>query len=238
MTQELTTKPVDNKAEPELQRVDDSLIVAYLEENPDFFQRYPELLKVMQVTDQQRGAVSLVERQQQMLRQRITVLEEEITELMVTARRNEDIFRHYSELYVQLLRCDSLAEVADSLAQTFSEQLQLPALTLKFFDSPMELEEQFTFTADTHKQLLSKRFTDSSIYLGRLTSDEQRLLFPNESIESVALLLLGRDGELGMLAIGSHDASHFEPAMDQLLVSQLQALLSSILPPLVQHDTR
>jgi len=90
----------------------------------------------------------------------------------------------------------------------------------------------FTFAADTHKMLLSKRFQNSQVYLGRLTADEKKLLFPDEPIASVALLLLGNKGELGMLAIGNHDAGHFEPAMDTLLVRQLQALLSKLLPPL------
>ncbi len=218
--------------------VDDSLIASYLEENPDFFERHPALLQQMSLRHSQRGAVSLVERQQQVLRDRIRLMEEEITDLMTTARRNEELFRYYSELYVKLLGCRSLAEVMDSLQQTFAEQLHMPALSLKFFDSPLELDEQFTFAADTHKQLLSKRFADGPVYLGRLTGEEQRLLFPAESIASVALLLLGDKGELGMLAIGNQDAGHFEPAMDTLLVRQLQALLSMILPPLLaHHDT-
>ncbi|MGQ4277453.1 DUF484 family protein [Pseudidiomarina sp. E22-M8] len=228
---------MSNEAKKQAQQtvVDDTLIAAYLEENPDFFDRHPQLLQQLSVRHQAQGAVSLVERQQQVLRQRVQHLEEEITELMVTARRNEELFRYFSELYVKLLQSDSLAEVMDSLQQTFSEQLQMPALTLKFFDSPLELETQFTFAADTHKQLLSKRFREDSIYLGRLTTDEQKLLFPGESIASVVLLLLGEKGELGMLAIGNHDAGHFEPAMDTLLVKQLQVLLSQILPPLLQH---
>ncbi|MBY6064613.1 DUF484 domain-containing protein [Pseudidiomarina sediminum] len=215
--------------------VDDSLIAAYLEENPDFFDRHPQLLQHLSVRHQSKGAVSLVERQQQVLRQRVQQLEEEITELMVTARRNEELFRYFSELYVKLLQSRSIDEVMDSLQLTFSEQLQMPALTLKFFDSPLDLEAQFTFAADTHKQLLSKRFQEDSIYLGRLTRDEQRLLFQDENIGSVVLLLLGEQGELGMLAIGNHDAGHFEPAMDTLLVKQLQVLLSLILPPLLNH---
>ncbi|WP_417659250.1 DUF484 family protein [Pseudidiomarina sp.] len=215
--------------------VDDTLIAEYLEENTDFFEHHPQLLQQLSLRHQERGTVSLVERQQQVLRQRIMQLEEEITDLMITARRNEELFRVYSELYVELLECTELADVMDALQRTFSEQLHMPALSLKFFDSPIELDEQFTFAADTHKKLLSKRFQNDPVYLGRLTADEKKLLFPNEPIASVALLLLGHKGELGMLAIGNHDASHFEPAMDTLLVRQLQALLSRILPPLLSH---
>ncbi len=216
--------------------VDDTLIAEYLEENPDFFERHPKLLQAMSLRHQERGAVSLIERQQSVLRERIAYLEEEITALMVTARRNEELFRVYNELYIKLLACANLAEVMDSLQATFAEQLNMPALSLKFFDSPLELPEQFTFAADTHKQLLSKRFKESSVYLGRLSEDEKRLLFPGEAIASVVLLLLGEKGELGMLAIGNQDAGHFEPAMDTLLVRQLQALLSKLLPAILQDD--
>lgn len=218
--------------------VDDTLITEYLIENPDFFERHSHLLQQLSLRHQQQGTVSLVERQQQVLRQRIMQLEEEITDLMVTARRNEEIFQAYSDLYVALLACDDLPSVMDALQDTFASRLQMPALTLKFFDSPMELHEQFTFAADTHKMLLSKRFQTTQVYLGRLTAEEKKLLFPNEAINSVALLLLGKKGELGMLAIGNHDAGHFEPAMDTLLIRQLQALLSRILPPLLHHQAQ
>lgn len=217
--------------------VDDSLIAHYLDENPDFFERHPQLLKQLSLRHQERGAVSLVERQQQVLRQRIIQLEEEITDLMVHARRNEELFKAYSDLYVALLACNDIAQVMDALHDTFSQQLNMPALSLKFFDSPIELDEQFTFAADTHKKLLSKRFQSANVYLGRLTEEEKKLLFPNEAIASVALILLGDKGELGMLAIGNQDAGHFEPAMDTLLVRQLQALLSKILPPLLMHQS-
>lgn len=215
--------------------IDDSLVEGYLNENPDFFDRHPQLVKQLKVTHSAKGAVSLVERQQQLLRERIAELEEEITELMGNARRNEEIFRHYSELYKRLLHTRSFAEFVQALQHSFQKQLLLPALTLKMYQAAPGLTDEYVVTADTHKQLLSKRFQHSAIYLGRLTAAEQRLLFPapapHEQIESVALLLLGQTGnELGILAIGSHDASHFEPAMDPLLVSQLQVLISHLLP--------
>ena len=208
------------------EKIDDSLIREYLQENPDFFTRNEDLLAQLQFRHSEKGAVSLIERQQQ-----------EITELMINARRNEAIFNAYSNLYVQLLRCDSLSDVLSQLKNTFENELDMPVLTLKFFESPVELDEQYTFASDTHKQLLSKRFSDESIYLGRLTEQEHKLLFNDESIQSVALLLLGENGELGMLAVGSSSAGHFEPAMDKLLIKQLQALLGAVLPELIKrHD--
>ena len=210
--------------------VDEALVMDYLEQNPDFFDRHPDVLVRLNMRHQQSGSVSLVERQQRILREQIGALQDEITVLMGNARRNEQIFKGYSALYVDLLHCDTLDDVLESLKKTFQEQLALPELSLKFFDSPVDLPEQYTFASDTHKQLLSKRFQGHSVYLGRLTQDEQKLLFRDEPVESVALVLLGQNQELGMLAFGSKDPAHFDPDMDYLLITQLQALLGVILP--------
>ena len=64
-------------------KVDDALIAEYLAENPDFFEHHPQLLQQMRLRHSAQGAVSLVERQQQILRDRVRQLEEEITDLMV-----------------------------------------------------------------------------------------------------------------------------------------------------------
>lgn len=214
--------------------LDAELVADYLRANPDFFEHFPNVLQRLSLKHQQDGSVSLIERQQRVLRDKITALEDEITALMGQAQRNEQIFRGYSELYCQLFKCESLADVEACLQATFREQLGLPELALKFFDSPVDLPEQFTFTADTHIQLLSRRFENGSVYLGRLTAEELKLLFREEQqIKSAALVLLGERGELGMLAVGSRDPLHFDPTMDFLLITQLQHLLSVLLPRLI-----
>lgn len=212
------------------------LVLEYLEQHPNFFVEHEHLLSQMNLRHHQAGTVSLVERQQRVLRDKVATLEEEITSLMVNARRNEQIFKGYSALYVQLLQCETLDDILAKMKETFKQEFALPELSLKFFDSPIELPEQYSFASDTHKQLLSKRFKDTSIYLGRISKEEQKLLFRDEQVESVALVLLGRHQELGMLAFGSKNPAHFEPDMDYLLMTQLQALLSVILPRMLAEQ--
>lgn len=228
-------------------RLDDRAIAEYLRENPNFFEQHPELLAALRVRHEAKGAVSLVERQQQVLREKIAHLEEEITALMGNARRNERIFQSYSTLYQALLQCTDIQQVEAALLATFVNDLGLTAHSLKLFvPTP---HKHLAFDADTHKQLLRKRFGNAVVYFGRLPEAEHKLLFPsNEAvaqIESVALLLLEQDimtaddtsshgRQFALLALGSHDPAHFEPNMDHLLISQLQALLSHVLPPLVK----
>ena len=70
----------------------DELVVSYLQDNPEFFNRNNDLMTGLRLNDEQRGTVSLVERQQQQLRQKVYALEDEITQLMSVANHNEQLF--------------------------------------------------------------------------------------------------------------------------------------------------
>lgn len=222
-------------------RLDDQLITEYLQENPDFFLHNSELLTHLTLHSQQHGAVSLVERQQRVLREQITALQDEITTLMGHARRNERIFRSYSDLYIKLLQATSFEQIIECLSHTFILELGLSQLELKLLPPDLAIDDKHRFAADTHWQRISKRFNDGPVYLGRLTQDEKRALFGQSGgqeieasgVESVALVQLGDATPVGVLALSSHDPSHFAPAMDYLLISQLQALLSIRLPDIL-----
>ncbi|GGJ05267.1 hypothetical protein GCM10007978_48530 [Shewanella hanedai] len=83
---------------------DEMLIREFLLDNPDFFNRYPELLLAMRIPHAERGAISLVERKQEMYRNRVQQLEEEITSLLGMATRNEMIYLFNSSLSLKLLQ--------------------------------------------------------------------------------------------------------------------------------------
>ncbi|EGN74266.1 hypothetical protein A28LD_2293 [Idiomarina sp. A28L] len=216
-------------------QLDAELVVDYLESNPKFFEQHPRVLQRLNLKHEQHGSVSLIERQQRVLRDKVASLEDEITTLMSRAQHNERLFRQYSEMYQALLQAKSFTAATVALEQGFCERMGLSALKLKFLDNTLPIAEEFQFHADTHKQLLSRRFNENSVYLGRITKEEHKLLFADEAnIQSVALVQLGEQGDLGLLVVGSQDPLHFDPAMDFLLLSQLQSLLGFLLPALLK----
>jgi len=107
--------------------------------------------------------------------------------------------------------------------------LNLSSVALKPYKGAFALPEI------QRKLFAEKRFKDNDFFFGRLSEHEKKLLFSDQQAESVALLRLGNNGELGILAIGSNDPGHFNPDMDTLLITQLQQFLSILLPKLLAY---
>src|SRR5688572_33359076 len=73
-------------AEPAM---DDKQVVAFLKANPDFLARHPELFEVLELRHASGAAVSLIERQVEILRGKSGRLEDRLKTLLDAARDNE-----------------------------------------------------------------------------------------------------------------------------------------------------
>jgi uncharacterized protein YigA (DUF484 family) len=208
----------------------DELILTYLQDNPDFFNRNPSLMTSLRLNDEQRGTVSLVERQQQSLRQKVHGLEDEITQLMSVANHNEQLFSLYSDLYLRLLDCQSAEELLDCLHQTTTELLSLSAFTLWLVDRGEKTINHQCLSTNDCTGVMQNRLTQDDYYFGRLQTSEQALIFSQQCTGSVVLIKLSHDEKtLGFLAISSKDAHHFDPRMDTLLLGQFKKLVAKLL---------
>ncbi|WP_394130351.1 DUF484 family protein [Shewanella maritima] len=202
------------------QPFDEMLIREYLLDNPDFFNRYPELLLALRVPHHERGAVSLVERRQEMLSQRVAQLEEEITSLMNVAVRNEKIFEFNTQLCLDVLDSEDLGQLRITLANGLKSEFNFSHVRLiTVHDIDSEL-------ANIWRSRISNDY-----YFGRLTQSESKRLFGSE-VGSVALTRLKSENGQVIFAIASKDPAHFHPEMDALLFSQLRRILAHKLPKL------
>jgi len=212
----------------------DEMVSAYLQDNPDFFTRNSELLTGLRMQDNHRGVVSLVERQQQNLRDKVHLLEEEITQLLAIANNNEQLFTVYSDLYLQLIDCCSLEEILDCLHQTTTKLLSLA--DCKVWLKTDVNSEHSVLIKENCLTILNTRLADNDYYFGRLQKNEMALIFHHNDIFScsqigsvVLIKLKSVDNNLGFIAISSQDAEHFDPRMDTLLLNQFSQLVAKLL---------
>ncbi|MDP4535732.1 DUF484 family protein [Alkalimonas collagenimarina] len=203
-----------------------ALVVDHLQQNPDFFLQHPRLLAELRLPHQQKGSISLVERQLELQRGKINALEEEITRLMGIARHNEVIFRALNQLHVELMQCQDAQDLQQHLT-TFSKAMPgVHACQLFSF-----LDETTKPAYQDFELLLNRRLNHRQLYLGRLNQEEQQHIFPT-NIHSVALQLIKvQDKPLALLAFGSEQDDHFQPEMDNLFLEHLAELVVRVLCP-------
>ncbi|MDP5137437.1 DUF484 family protein [Rheinheimera baltica] len=198
------------------------VVYDYLQDHPEFFQQYPQLLANLRLPHQQRGSVSLVERQLELQREKIQALEDDITRLMSVARQNEQIFLAFNQLQAQLYQTTTLQQAQANLQQFTAAMPQVQACRLVRFS-----DEQSTHP---FQMLLTRRLNQQGVYLGRLNKEEQQGLF-GDNIHSVALVLIvTAEQPQALLAFGSEQDDHFQPSMDKLFISHLATILSQLLP--------
>ena len=209
--------------------IDAEQVAAYLIENPSFFTQFPQIIEQISIPHTHKGSVSLVELQSEQLRKKVRSLSHKLNQLISIAKQNEAIYRIYADLNLRILKSTNLGDLKFILEEVIQENLQLSSVTLKPFKGAHALPEI------QRRLFIEKRFKIHKFFFGRLSDHERKLLFADQEANSVALLLIGDLGELGILAIGSKDPGHFNSDMDTLLITQLQQFLGVLLPKMLTY---
>jgi len=200
--------------------VSEESIAEYLKSHPDFFERNLSLLSGLKLPHRTTGgAISLVERQVDVLRQRNIALETKLKELIEVARDNDRLAARIHSLALLLMRSKSREDVIDFLDEQLREGFSVDQAALVLFDSVPGLAQGHSqFVKVVHREDPAvgpfKSFLQSSAPRCTRVRDAQRdVLFGHGAdIQSMALVPLGPRSEYGFLAIGSRDPDHFHPA--------------------------
>ena len=218
-----------NPSFDEIGTISEEQVSDYLLRHPQFFTQHLNLLERIVIPHAQNGTVSLVELQSEQLRKKVRLLNHKLGQLISIAKQNEQIYRIYADLNLRILKCNDVSDLQFTLEEVLQDQLRLSSVALKPFSGA------HAFPEIQRRLFVEKRFKKEQFFFGRLSEHERKLLVTDQETQSVALLLLGDNGELGILAIGSKDAEHFHPDMDTLLITQLQQFLSILLPKLLTY---
>ena len=88
----------------------ESAIADYLKSHPDFFERHPLILLGLKLPHRTGGsAISLVERQVSMLRQRNAQVERQFKDLVAVEKTNDALVEKIHQLGLKLMRAERLA---------------------------------------------------------------------------------------------------------------------------------
>lgn len=209
-------------------------VAEYLREHPDFFVRHPSLLEQLSVPASEQGVVSLVHIQLQRQRERIVLLEEEITTLMTLAADNDRTFHDFMQLQEQILRSSTLMEVCRAIENKALEMNLSAYIRLIDCDN-----SQYALTHESYQRFMTNHLNGKSAYLGRMKkADRAALLGCRDTPEmgSYVVLPLSAESSQGVLAFSSIDGGHFQPHMDTLFLRHLAQVFSYLLDILPWTD--
>ena len=220
-------------------------VAAWLRDHLDFFQHRPELLEVIRLPDPRGPAVSLLERQAQILRERNDELRERLNNLIDVARENDSLFEKTRKLTLSLIEQRTPETLFRTLIDSLKKHFGSDAVTLIVYDRDLnltgELRKQIRCQAyaDLHEALQSM-LRSGNAFCGVLRPAELEQLFPEdaERVRSAAMVPLDFNGKQGLLAIGSYDAQHFRSSLGTLFVSHIGDVLARRLAELLRNHNR
>ncbi len=210
----------------------------YLEANPDFFERHSELLSSLRLPHVSGAAVSLVERQVSVLRQKDLKLQRRLNELIEVARINDALGAKMHQLTLHLMASSNISETLQAIEAALRTGFNADLSVLVLFGESSVFEDvkigRFFRPVERESESLKAFSTflkSNNPRCGQVRDSQRDFLFGKETDEvgSAALVPLGRKSEIGFLAIGSADANRFHPGMSMDFLSRLGDLVAEAL---------
>lgn len=218
---------------PEAEALDEEQVAAYLKAHPQLLVRRPELLEHLELAHSSGSAVSLIERQVDVLRGKNARLEARLARLLDTARANEKRARNILRLARTLIRAPSLAAIAAGVRSHMREDfdveqvfLGLNGTAFKRHDiegvTPIEPGGAIACAYDNF-------FRTRLIECGPIEEARAGLLFPRTGlpVRSAAIVPLEKEKNLGVLALGSPEAERFQPRQGKLFLEMVAELVAA-----------
>ena len=210
----------------------------YLEANPDFFENHSDLLSSLRLPHVSGVAVSLVERQVSVLRQKDLKLERKLKELIEVARVNDALGAKMHQLTLHLLAANDISETLEAIEAALRTGFNADLSVLVLFGDPEVFDNvkvgRFFKPVERDTESLKTFATflkGNNPRCGQVRDSQRDFLFGKETDEvgSAALVPLGKKSEIGFLAIGSADADRFHPGMSMDFLSRLGDLVAEAL---------
>ena len=221
-------KAIDTEFEHEM--------VRYLRDHPTFFEAHQDVLAGMVLSHETGSAVSLIERQVQILREQKDEQKRKLQSLISTAQINEKLNNNVNALILELLDASSLDDVLGVVEQRIRTDFEADAIVVKLLASGNDaLKEHAELTAWQQPALVigEKVMTAREPVCGSFNSEQMQALFNDADIQSAGIVPLVKDKNskncYGIIAIGSYDPQRFRADMGTLFLSLLGQVLTRIL---------
>ena len=207
----------------------------YLMAHSDFFEQHPDMLDHLHISHDSGGAVSLVEKQVSVLRERNGELRKRLGILTDNARDNDKLHTFTCQLALELLEARSLDEMAAAFERAMREDFKVEHSSMILFDEADKTDgsQCRIEPAEKARAKIGALLKSRSAICGTLRKAELAYLFRDaDGIKSAVAMPLCKGQVTGIIAVGSSDAHRYTPETGTLFLDHIAGVMVRLIPQL------
>ena len=215
---------------------DESQVVDYLISNPDFFLEHATLLNDLKLQHESGKAISLIERQVSVLREKNQYFETKLSEMVDAVHDNQRLHVSMQRLAINLFAADSLDDVLGIVDDELRHKLGTDFVAFRLVTEVSQASAEsrrssYVAQDDAILQDFSASIESKKIQCGRLSNEQLTALFADDAgdVKSAAVIPVSDAGIRGVIALGSDDEQRYHPGMGTDFLSSLADLISAAL---------
>jgi len=209
-------------------------VARYLRTHSDFFTHHPDLIETLAIPHETGVAISLVERQVELLRGKNKELDQKLHQLIKVAKDNEKVSHRLHAITLGLVSIRGFDETLSGIHDLMHADFPGTKVNMRLFDSLPETKVKACEAMEKSLQkskLIQDLFSSRRRGVAFLTKRQIENVFDNEKakkpIRSAAAVALKKDEQLGVLFLGSTDTGRFQTGMGTLFLGNLGEILGS-----------
>lgn len=211
---------------------DASMVARFLEQHPDFFIEHQDLATRLRLSHGCEPAVSLLEYQIRLLRERADTLDDRLEEIIDIARSNERIADQLHRLTLELLDCNDVEHALDTITDGLRLYFQAEFVSIRLQGPRFpECRLEVCRTDDSGFVLMQDMLLDQQPRCGELPAAHLRFLFGETAsrIRSTAIVPMHIKTGRGLIAIGSSQPDRYDPGNGTVFLKRLGELCCQVL---------
>jgi len=212
-------------------KVSNKEIAEYLILNPNFFKENPEVLNSIEIIHESGAAVSLIQKQVELLRSNYNSTTDKLMELLGIAKNNEDIFILTKELILSLINASSIEEIVALIEKSFVADFGAKKSKVLFFtESSKNLPKGRVKNPAEARNILGNLLKPGKIFCGEVNKKVAKFIFNQKTgVKEIALVPLNSSSLLGLIALGSDQPGKYSDNKDTLFLDFIAEVVSKLI---------
>jgi len=195
--------------------ISEAKVAEYLDRHPGFFQNHEALLKTLVFHHKPGAAISLIERQVSLFRQKNQSLQKEMDDAVKIAREHAWSLNLIKRLAIELTAVTALHQALEIIDEKLRTEIGINITRLFLTDPEANYPSQGMIQSTQMRQakmILGPSLRNGKPLFGAMDDDQRKYLFAETGpqIKNALIVPIGPGAEVGLLAAGCFEETALE----------------------------